>query len=175
MLTNEEGEKIFFENSPVKDNYIKIYGLYNKKRSSMYIESKYIDTPENFKGYKVLLSKANGSGKFGEALSKMIISNPYEGHTQSFISIGNFSNVDEAINTEKYIKTKFARCLLSVLRTTQDITPYKWKYVPLQDFTSSSDIDWTQSIANIDQQLYKKYNLSEEEIQFIETNVKEME
>lgn len=65
--------------------------------------------------------------------------------------------------------------MLGVLKTTQDITPDKWKYVPLQDFTSSSDIDWSQSVANIDKQLYKKYNLSDEEIHFIETTVKEME
>ncbi|MBP5620848.1 MAG: hypothetical protein J6X44_02405 [Thermoguttaceae bacterium] len=49
-----------------------------------------------------------------------------------------------------------------------------WLYVPLQDFTSNSDVDWTKSIAEIDQQLYKKYGLSQEEIDFIETHVKEM-
>ena len=67
------------------------------------------------------------------------------------------------------------RTMLDVLKRTQALSPDKWKYVPLQDFTSSSDIDWSQSIANIDKQLYKKYNLSDEEINFIETNVKEME
>lgn len=128
------GNKIFFETKPINGDYIKVYGLFNKKRSCMYVKSKYIDTPENFEGYKILLSKANGSGKFGEALSQMIIAEPYVGHTQSFISIGNYSNQNEVYNLEKYIKTKFARCLLSVLRTTQDTTPYKWKYVPLQDF-----------------------------------------
>ena len=46
--------------------------------------------------------------------------------------------------------------------------------IPLQDFTDSSDIDWSVPIANIDKQLYKKYNLSDEEINFIETKVKEM-
>ena len=50
-----------------------------------------------------------------------------------------------------------------------------WRYVPLQDFTPSSDIDWTKSIPEIDQQLYTKYGLDENEIQFIETHVKEME
>ncbi len=65
--------------------------------------------------------------------------------------------------------------LLGVLKTTQDITPEKWKCVPLQDFTHSSDINWSVSIAEIDMQLYKKYNLSKEEIDFIETKVKEME
>lgn len=46
--------------------------------------------------------------------------------------------------------------------------------VPLQDFASNSDIDWSKSIAEIDQQLYRKYDLSAEEIMFIEENVKEM-
>ena len=63
---------------------------------------------------------------------------------------------------------------MSVLKTTQDITPEKFKFVPLQDFTSASDIDWTRYIADIDKQLYKKYNLTDDEIDFIETNVKEM-
>jgi type II restriction enzyme len=49
-----------------------------------------------------------------------------------------------------------------------------WAYVPIQNFTSSSDIDWSKSIAEIDQQLYRKYGLSDEEIEFIETHVKEM-
>lgn len=46
--------------------------------------------------------------------------------------------------------------------------------IPLQDFTEKSDIDWTKTIHEIDEQLYKKYNLTQEEIDFIETNVKEM-
>ncbi len=64
--------------------------------------------------------------------------------------------------------------MLSVLKVTQDNTPGKWEYVPLQDFSKSSDINWATSIKNIDRQLYKKYDLSDAEIQFIETNVKEM-
>ena len=74
----------------------------------------------------------------------------------------------------KYIKTKFARTLLDVLKVTQDNDRGVWKYVPLQDFTPSSDIDWSKSIHEIDLQLYRKYGLSAEEIEFIETHVKEM-
>ena len=44
----------------------------------------------------------------------------------------------------------------------------------MQDFTANSDIDWSKSIAEIDKQLYKKYCLDEQEIEFIETHVKEM-
>ena len=65
--------------------------------------------------------------------------------------------------------------MLSLLRITQDNTVAKWAYVPLQDFTSTSDIDWTQSVADIDRQLYAKYGLDDEEIEFIESHVKEMD
>jgi hypothetical protein len=64
--------------------------------------------------------------------------------------------------------------LLGVLKVTQHNAPGVWKYVPLQDFTSASDIDWTKSIHDIDQQLYRKYGRGELEIEFIETHVKEM-
>ena len=55
---------------------------------------------------------------------------------------------------------------------TRDNPIDTWTNVPLQDFTANSDIDWTQSIINIDGQLYKKYNLSPEEIAFIESKIK---
>ena len=64
--------------------------------------------------------------------------------------------------------------MLGVLKVTPNYPPIKWKYVPLQDFTPSSDIDWSKSIHEIDLQLYRKYGLSVEEIEFIETHVKEM-
>lgn len=90
------------------------------------------------------------------------------------MSIGSFEKLSEAEACLKYIKTKFARALLGVLKVTQHNSPDKWKYVPLQDFTSTSDIDWSRTIPDIDQQLYKKYGLSNDEINFIETHVKEM-
>ncbi|SHL49130.1 Eco57I restriction-modification methylase domain-containing protein [Fibrobacter sp. UWEL] len=173
-LDNLHG-KIFFENKPKEMGFVKIYGLYNKKRAALWIAQKYVDGPNNFGKHKLLISKANGAGSFGEALSSMIYAEPNSGHTQSFISIGSFENTTEVSNVEKYIKTKFARGLLSILRITPDMTPYKWKYVPLQDFTSNSDIDWSQSISNIDQQLYAKYGLDDKEKEFIENHVKEME
>lgn len=74
----------------------------------------------------------------------------------------------------KYIKSKFARTLLDVLKVTQDNDRSVWKLIPLQDFTQDSDIDWSKSIHEIDLQLYRKYGLSEDEIEFIETHVKEM-
>ena len=73
------------------------------------------------------------------------------------------------------MKTKFCRSMLNVLKITQDITAQKLKFIPMQDFSNESEINWTTSISNIDRQLYKKYALPEEEIKFIETNVREME
>ncbi len=75
----------------------------------------------------------------------------------------------------KYIKSKFARAMLGVLKITQDNPKSVWKKIPLQDFTPNSDIDWTKSIPEIDQQLYAKYGLSQDEIDFIEEKVKAME
>ena len=108
-------------------------------------------------------------------MSNPFIGLPLVGHTQTFISIGCFDLEKSAKNCLKYIKGKFCRALLSVLKITQDNKRNVWKYVPLQDFTENSDIDWSKSIPEIDAQLYQKYGLSEEEIQFIETNVKPME
>ena len=65
--------------------------------------------------------------------------------------------------------------MLGVLKITQHNPKEKWIYVPLQDFTPDSDIDWTKSIPEIDQQLYRKYNLTKEEIDFIETKVQAMD
>ena len=85
-----------------------------------------------------------------------------------------FDNRKEAENCLKYIKTKFVRAMLGTLKITQHNLASTWANVPLQNFTNSSDIDWTKSIEDIDKQLYKKYGLSEKEISFIEEKVKEM-
>lgn len=69
---------------------------------------------------------------------------------------------------------EFFRAMLGVLKVTQNTPKSVWSKIPLLNFTSTSDINWNASIADIDQQLYKKYGLSQEEIDFIETHVKEM-
>lgn len=65
--------------------------------------------------------------------------------------------------------------MLGTLKITQDNKKSTWANVPMQDFSENSDIDWSKSIHEIDLQLYKKYNLSNEEIQFIESRVQSME
>lgn len=157
-----------------KEGDVRILGLIKNNRIYKYIPKKYLDQNSNINSYKVILPKVNGIGAFGETLATLLIASPGTGFTQSFISIGTFKTENEANSALKYIKSKFARAMLNVLKITQDNNSDVWKYVPLQDFTSNSDIDWSKSIHEIDLQLYKKYGLTNEEIQFIETNVKEM-
>ena len=76
---------------------------------------------------------------------------------------------------QKYIKTKFLRFMVSILKTSQNVTQIVYRFVPMQDFTNNSDIDWNKSIHEIDLQLYKKYNLTDDEINYIESKIKEME
>lgn len=167
---------IYFEERPSEDrNWVQIFGLIENKRVYRWVDMKYLKVPDNFNKYKIFVPKSNGSGALGEVLSTPLIGLPLIGHTQSFISIGSFDTKTEAEACLKYVKSKFARVMLGILKITQDNPAPKWKYVPLQDFASMSDIDWSQSISDIDKQLYKKYGLSEDEIQFIESHVKEMD
>ena len=162
------------------DDDIKVLGLIKNKRQYKYINKKYIEKHGNLNKYKVLLPKSNGSGAIGEVLSTPLVGTPLVGtplvgYTQSFISFGNFDLEVEAENCLKYIKTTFCRTLLGTLKITQDNNKDTWQNVPLQDFTVNSDIDWTQSVADIDRQLYQKYGLSPEHIAFIKIHVKEMD
>ena len=154
---------------------IHVLGISRNKRVWKWIDRKYVDNShENLEKWKTLVPAANGSGALGEVLSTPLVVGPLDGHTQSFISIGSYETEEEAKATLKYIKSKFCRLMLGILKTTQHNDRDKWNYVPLQNFTSSSDIDWSVSIPEIDRQLYAKYGLDESEIEFIETHVKEM-
>lgn len=168
--------QVFFSEKPRDGHdYISILGRTENERVTKFIRRSFINQVENLDSYKLFLPKASGTGRFGEALTQPILGNPSVGATETFMSIGHFKSELEGINASKYMKTKFCRALLGVLKVTQDITPAKWKHVPLQDFTDTSDVDWSQSVSEIDMQLYKKYGLSQEEIDFIETHVKEMD
>lgn len=167
--------------SEKKQECYKILGLDNGRRNYKYIEKKYIDSKDtNLNGYKVIVPANNGSGAIGEVASTPLIGTPLigtplMGYTQTFISFGNCEELEEAENIFKYIKGKFARAMLGILKVTQNGKKPVWECVPMQNFKENSDIDWKKSISEIDQQLYKKYNLSQNEIEFIETHVKEME
>ena len=171
-----------FYNQPPEDgyDYICMLGRIGTERTYKYIRRDYVKKVDNLDKYKIVLARADGAaGTIGNPIPARIIGQPIVEHpgtgtTESFLSIGSLDTIEEANALLQYVKTKFVRTLIGVLKTTQDINPGKWKYVPIQDFSPSSDIDWSQSIPQIDQQMYRKYGLTDEEIAFIETHVKEM-
>lgn len=167
--------ELFTNEKPNDGNdYIQIFGLEGSNRVYKYIRNDYIMPHDNLMKYKVFVPKSNGSGAIGEVLSTPLIGQPLIGHTQTFISIGSFDTEYEANSLLKYLKTKFARTMLGTLKVTQDNKKATWLNVPLQDFTANSDIDWSKSVSEIDRQLYKKYGLSKDEIEFIESKIREM-
>ena len=87
------------------------------------------------------------------------------------------NSTEEKINVYRYVQTKFFRCLTRCL--CEDgviaISPYRFSLIPKQDFTTQSDIPWNQSISEIDKFLYKKYNLTPEEINYIEATIKSLD
>lgn len=106
--------------------------------------------------------------KPAKMLGKTLIGEPNVGHTETFISIGCFDTEHEAENCRKYAQTKFFNSMLSTLKATQDNPKSTFKNIPLQDFTENSDIDWTTTLKEIDETLYRKYSLSDEEVFWIE-------
>lgn len=171
-----------FTEIPTSEDDIRTLGISEaREREWRFIQKKYVDvSQENLMTYKVIVSVSNGAaGNLGDIpvriIGESVLGYPRDGYTRSFIGIGCFSEKEEAINCQQYLKTKFARVLIGIMKTTQMLNPDVWRCVPLQDFTPNSDIDWSKSISDIDKQLYKKYNLSQDEIDFIESHVKEME
>ncbi len=165
-----------FTNTKPQDSheYVQILGRDKDGRAYRWFRRDYIKAVTNLDKYKVIVPKANGSGALGEVLSTPLIGKPLIGFTETYISIGETDSAAEAEAILKYVKGKFSRVMLGVLKVTQNNAKPTWVKVPLQDFTSGSDIDWSQSIPDIDRQLYAKYGLDDAEIGFIETHVKEM-
>jgi len=167
------------------NDYYRLFGLINNERGWKYVLKKYM-TPRypnnnNIDKYKVFISEADGAaGQVGNPIPARIIGKseigkPGDSCTSSFISAGAFNSEIEAVNCAKYLKTKFLRCLVGILKITQHNPPSVWAYVPVQDFTSSSDIDWSKPIEAIDRQLYEKYKLDLFEQSFIEEMIQSME
>ena len=156
------------------------YGRTTGGRCFRYADKNLFEEHPNLDKHKVIVPESNGSGAIGEVpctpiIGTPIIGVPLIGATQTFLTIGAFDTRAEAEACLKYVKTKFARTLLGILKVTQHNPKDTWSLVPLQDFTNRSDIDWTQSVSDIDRQLYRKYALSESEIAFIEERVRAME
>lgn len=125
--------------------------------------------------YKIFVSKSAGDpAKDQKVIGRAYIGKPKSACTDSLIPIGKFKTLFEAESLQKYMSTKFLRYLVSVLKVSQNVSQNVYQNVPLQDFTPNSNIDWTMSISDIDKQLYAKYDLTQDQINFIEMNIRAM-
>jgi hypothetical protein len=127
--------------------------------------------------HKVFTPRANNIGtELNDDNLNTFIGKPNTVCTESYIVVGINLELKKisALNLCKYFKTKFARFQHSVGKASQDATSKTYKFIPLQDFKTDSDIDWSKSIEDIDKQLYEKYKLSKEEIDFVEKMIKPM-
>lgn len=123
--------------------------------------------------HKILFSKSYSTNATVPPVP--ILAGPNVIGTETFLVIGPFETAEEMNNCNKYIRTRFFRLYLFFGKGTMQVSKEVFQFVPLQDFTSKSDIDWSKSVAEIDEQLYRKYGLTEEEKKFVEGMVKEME
>lgn len=149
-----------------KTNIGDTYKLYGNKFIG-YVLPKYITKNSDWiDKYKVLTPNAgDGSGAYPIVVTgKPLISEPNSLCTETYIVVGLFDNESEAKNLELFLKTKFTRFLISLKKNTQHLTKDRFSFVPKLDM----NITWT------DEKLYKKYDLNKEEIEFIESMIKEM-
>jgi site-specific DNA-methyltransferase (adenine-specific) len=144
-----------FENS--------VHFYYNgwKHKGLGYIDKKYIKKNNGWiNEYKLLVPKAIGIGDCKTDLIKPIIPEKNSCCSETYIVIGPFHTKQSLESVLGYVNTKFFHFLVSLKKITQEARRGVYSFVPMQDFSES----WT------DQQLYKKYGLSNEEIEFIESN-----
>ena len=151
------------------DNTIKIM----TSKGDFYVPIKDITTNKGIvDDWKVVMSKtsaehAGQADKDGrkKVVSRIEILGKQYICSESYLLIGHMKSKEASVNLLNYIKTKFFRFLLSAVLLTQNIAKDKFHFVPLQDFTRP----WT------DEELYAKYGLTDEEIQFIESMIRPME
>lgn len=147
------------------DNDLTIHGLYKGKRTCRYIGEEYpIPKKEYLKKYKLFMARNQGSGILGETFSKPIFAGPNELCTETFVVIGLFDSRQEMENCWSYMITKFFRAMIGLRKLDQGMSQNVYQFVPIQDFSKP----WT------DKELYAKYDLTKEEIAFIESMIKPM-
>lgn len=157
-------------------NPLKCYG---KSQKIGFIDNDIIKKNKNWiKSWKVFTPYANNIGtELNDDNQNSFVGEPGSVCTETFLAIGADLNLSEeaAKNLSVYLKTKFARYLHSLAKISQHGTKQTYRFVPMQDFTEKSDIDWSTPIDNIDEQLFDKYNLSKEEREHIKKSIKDME
>ena len=151
---------------------------YGKAKSIGYIKK---DDVKNHKDWisvwKVYMPYVNNIGtELNDDNQNTFIGEPNSVCTETFLVAGAELNLNkyECIALSKYLRSKFARFLHSLAKTSHHATAKTYQFVPLQDFSDESDIDWSKSIAEIDQQLYAKYKFSKDEIDYVESKIKPM-
>ena len=166
----------FFKNSEkynlpsVRDVYkegdIIIHGLEKNKRVQKYVSATYpFPKREYIAKYKMFMSRNQGTGMLGETFSTPIFAGPNEACTETFLVIGLFEAEQEMMNCWSYMTTKFFRTMVGVRKVDQSMSQSVYSYVPMQDFSKL----WT------DEELYEKYDLTDEEIAFIESMIRPMD
>lgn len=141
-------------------------GLYRKVQN----QEKHRDVAR----HKVFIPEAGGSGNDPYVLGKPEYGTVNSCSSQTFL-YAPFDSEKEAKNFISYLKTKLFRVLVSACKISQHTPSRTYRFVPMQDFTPASDIDWTRPVPEIDRRLYAKYGLTAGEIAFIEKKIKPME
>lgn len=143
-----------------------------------YVERQDIQTNANWiNSWKVFTTRANNIGtELNDDNFNTIIGKPNTSCTETYILIGAELNLDENAtkNLSKYLKTKFVRFLHGLAKASFDATKSTYRFIPIQNFSKDSEIDWTLSSEEIDKKLYEMYQFNESEIIFIENKIKPM-
>ena len=175
----DKSEKTPFavSNEKTKEFDTVLFYLKKKHRCTAYVRSAdIIENAVDVKFNKVFIPGAYGAG---EGYPHQILGDPEIAPKQSVCSqtylYAKFNSHREAVNFASYLRTSFCRILVSAIKITQHSQDRVYRFVPMQNFTSESDIDWSRPIPEIDQQLYAKYGLTEDEQKFIESMIKPME
>jgi site-specific DNA-methyltransferase (adenine-specific) len=150
-----------FKDKPFDDS-IKIYA---NQRIGYIERNKITNNPEWIDKYKIYIPEAIGVGNLKTDWVKPILGLPKTCCTETYIVIGTYNKEETAKNVISYTQTKFFHLLLSLKKITQHTTNKVYSFIPMQDFSES----WT------DEKLYKKYGLTDEEIEFIESMIRAME
>ncbi|MFN3757994.1 MAG: Eco57I restriction-modification methylase domain-containing protein [Algoriphagus aquaeductus] len=151
---------------------------YGKGKQTGFLEREEITkNTEWIDKFKVYTPRANNIGtELNDDNLNSFVGIPNTICTESYLVIGVDLELNQssATNLCKYLTTKFARFQHSLGKASQDATSKTFRFVPTQNFTKNSDIDWSKSTVEIDKQLYTKYKLTDEEIEFIEEMIKPM-
>ena len=141
--------------------------LYRRNGTAFINQKEILRNTDWINKYKVYITKAYNAGDDypHQILNKPILGMPGTCCSETYILIGPFDDFKTAKNVISYIQTRFFRFLVSLRKISQDATQKVYKFVPLQDFSEP----WT------DEKLYKKYNLTAEEIAFIESMIRPMD